>query len=92
MSCACIREAEHVFMLFLKTLPREDLKHMTGHEAELRLDEESEEEMKDAVWYLIRRMIRWGYALQRVKDELNITDEDSDKEEEDDAPDEEDTY
>lgn len=81
MPCSCAHEAEYWFGMFLKSLGREEVKALvSGYEAEQRLDEESEEEMKDAVWVQVRRVIRWGAVLQRIKDEMGICDDEDDEE------------
>jgi hypothetical protein len=82
MSCSCVYEAEHFLMQFLRSLNHEDLKRLyTGYDVERILDEETEAEMKEAVWRLYtRQKIRWGYVLQKVKEDM--VEDESDPEDE----------
>ena len=53
------------------TLDETELKAMmTGYDVKHRLDEESEAEIKDQVWKVLSRMIRWGHVLMRAKETL----------------------
>jgi len=87
MSCSCANTAEDLFYAFLITLGIDEIKTLyTGYDAENRLDEESEEELRSAVWNVVRNRIRWGYVLQKVKDELELDeDEDEVEDEEEDS-------
>ncbi len=83
-----LRDLEEAFVTFIKErVPEDEWKYITSSGAVLsRLDEESENELKEHFWEELKGAIRWSNVVQDVQDLVESdseTEEESDTDEED---------
>ena len=83
------RDVEAMILQFFRGLDNDDLKTIrNGRDVDDRLDEETVDEIKDRVWYLLKtQYIRWYYLADSIKDMVDYT---QDEEEEEPCTEEED--
>lgn len=76
------REVEAMILQFFRRKDNDELKQVKcGRDVDDQLDEETVEEIKDRIWYLLKTQhIRWYYLADSIKDMVNYAD---DSEEED---------
>lgn len=79
------REVEDMILQFFKGLDNDDLKRIhCGYDVEQRLDEETEWEIKDRIWYLLKsRHVRWYHLADTIKDMVDESDDEDANEDED---------
>lgn len=84
------REVEAMILQFFQGLDNDDLKKIkTGRDVDDRLDEETIDEIKDRIWYLLRtQYIRWYYLADSVKDMVDHTQDEDEEEEQNSCTDE----
>ena len=70
---------ENLLYQFLsKTLSDEEKRHLTnGWEAQKYIDEETEAEMKDAVFYQVKHAVSWTRIIQKLNEEAEEEDGES---------------
>ena len=85
------RDVEAMILQFFRGLDNDDLKQIKcGRDVDDRLDEETVDEIKDHIWYLLKTQhIRWYYLADSIKDMVDYT-QDDEEEEEDEQMDEDD--
>ena len=82
------REVEAMILQFFRGLDNDELKRIKcGRDVDDKLDEETVDEIKDRIWYLLKTQhIRWYYLADSIKDMVDYTqddEEDEDKMDED---------
>jgi hypothetical protein len=85
-----LRDLEEAFVEFVKErVPEDEWKHITSSGAVLsRLDEESENELKEHFWEELKCAIRWSNVVQGVQDLVESepeTEEETDTEEDEES-------
>lgn len=66
-----VGEAEDMVLCFFEKFDEEDLRSITNpYELEKKIDEETEYEMKERMWYLMKQRINWSQLLQTLHDSL----------------------
>ena len=77
------REVEAMILQFFRRKDNEELKTVKcGRDVDDQLDEETVEEMKDRIWYLLKTQhIRWYYLADSIKDMVNYTIDDEEEDE-----------
>ena len=72
-----------MILQFFRRKDNEELKQVKcGRDVDDQLDEETVEEMKDRIWYLLKTQhIRWYYLADSIKDMVNYTIDDSEEDE-----------
>lgn len=87
-----VQETERMILRFFQGKDNDDLKQIKcGRDVDDRLDEETVEEIKDQIWYLLKTQhIRWYYLADSIKDMVDNTQDDEDDEEEDEPSSDED--
>lgn len=80
-----VGETERMILQFFRGLDNDDLKKIhCGRDVDDRLDEETIDEIKDYIWYLLKTQhIRWYYLADSIKDMVNYTQDDEEEEQED---------
>lgn len=78
-----------MILQFFQAKDNDELKQIKcGRDVDDRLDEETVEEIKDRIWYLLKTQhIRWYYLADSIKDMVNYNDEDDEEEDEPEDPD-----
>jgi hypothetical protein len=78
------REVEAMILQFFRGLDNDELKRIrSGRDVDDKLDEETVDEIKDRIWYLLKtQYIRWYYLADSIKDMVNYTIDDEEEEEE----------
>lgn len=79
------REVEMMILQFFRRMDNDELKRIKcGRDVDEKLDEETVEEIKDRIWYLLKTQhIRWYYLADSIKDMVDYTQEDEEEEPED---------
>lgn len=79
------REVEAMILQFFKGKSNDELKRIhSGHDVDNRLDEETVEEIKDRIWYLLKTQhIRWYDLARKIKDMVEESDDEEEEEDED---------
>jgi hypothetical protein len=79
-----VTEAEDMVLCFFEKFDEDDLRSITSpYELEKRIDEETEYEMKERMWYLLKQRINWSKILQTLHDSLTEQDDEEDNDEND---------
>jgi len=75
-------DAEALILQFFQGKDNEELKKIhCGRDVDDRLDEETVEEIKDRIWYLLKTQhIRWYYLADAIKDMVDHTQDDEEEE------------
>lgn len=76
------REVEAMILQFFRRKDNDELKQVKcGRDVDDQLDEETVEEIKDRIWYLLKTQhIRWYYLADSIKDMVNYADDDEEDE------------
>ena len=71
------REVEAMILQFFRRKDNDELKQVKcGRDVDDQLDEETVEEIKDRIWYLLKTQhIRWYYLADSIKDMVNYADD-----------------
>jgi hypothetical protein len=79
------KDVERMILQFFQGKDNEELKRIkNGRDVDDRLDEETVEEIKDQIWYLLKTQhIRWYYLADAIKDMVNHTKDEEEDEDED---------
>ena len=77
------RDVEGMILQFFQGKDNDDLKKIKcGRDVDDELDEETVEEIKDRIWYLLKTQhIRWYYLADAIKDMVDHTQDEEDDEE-----------
>ena len=80
-----VQETERIILQFFRGKDNDELKKVhCGRDVDDKLDEETVEEIKDQIWYLLKTQhIRWYYLADSIKDMVDHTRDEEDEEEED---------
>ena len=81
-----IQETEQMILRFFQGKDNDDLKRIQcGRDVDDHLDEETVEEIKDQIWYLLKTQhIRWYYLADAIKDMVDHTRDEEEEDQEDD--------
>jgi len=76
------REVERMILQFFRGKDNDELKRIKcGRDVDDHLDEETVDEIKDRIWYLLKtQYIRWYYLADSIKDMVDYTEEDEEDE------------
>jgi len=79
------KDVERMILQFFQGKDNEELKRIkNGRDVDDRLDEETVEEIKDQIWYLLKTQhVRWYYLADAIKDMVNHTKDEEEEEDED---------
>lgn len=77
------RQVEAMILQFFRGLDNDDLKKIeSGRDVDEKLDEETVDEIKDRIWYLLKTQhIRWYYLADSIKDMVDYTQDEGEGEE-----------
>jgi len=84
------RDVERMILQFFQGKDNHELKKIKcGRDVDDKLDEETIEEIKDQIWYLLKTQhIRWYYLADSIKDMVRCDPEGYDAEDEEDEDEE----
>jgi transcriptional regulator of heat shock response len=79
------RDVERMILQFFQGKDNEELKRIkNGRDVDDKLDEETVDEIKDQIWYLLKTQhIRWYYLADAIKDMVDHTQDEEDEQEQD---------
>jgi len=79
------KDVERMILQFFQGKDNEELKRIkNGRDVDDKLDEETVEEIKDQIWYLLKTQhIRWYYLADAIKDMVDHTQDEEDEQEQD---------
>lgn len=79
------KDVERMILQFFQGKDNEELKRIkNGRDVDDRLDEETVDEIKDQIWYLLKTQhIRWYYLADAIKDMVDHTQDEEDEQERD---------
>jgi hypothetical protein len=76
------REVERMILQFFQGKDNDELKRIkSGRDVDDKLDEETVDEIKDRIWYLLKtQYIRWYYLADSIKDMVDHTQDEEEDE------------
>jgi hypothetical protein len=76
------REVETMILQFFRGKDNDELKRVKcGRDVDDKLDEETVEEIKDRIWYLLKtQYLRWYYLADSIKDMVDHTQDEEEDE------------